>query len=84
MIPRKNPILASVKEWNFCRLMKARFSRSVSKMPVVPSYLEPYFSWEMVCVDSSVNERYIRLVMWSVLMSGNVFSYYAPDGISLL
>ena len=44
LIPRKNPILASVNDWNFCSLMNAKLSRNVSKMPVVPSYLEPYFN----------------------------------------
>ena len=64
--------------------MNARFSQSVSKIPVVPSYLEPCVSCEMVRVDSKVNERFIRLVIWSVLISGNIFSYSAPDEMSLL
>ena len=51
LIQRENPMLVSVRKLNFCSLMNARFSRRVSKMPVVPSYLEPYFSWDTVCVD---------------------------------
>ena len=42
-------------------------------MPVVLSYFEPYFSWESVNVDSNVNERYICLVIVSVLMSVGIF-----------
>ena len=51
-------------------------------MPVAPSYLEPYLRWNTVCVDSKVNERYTRLIMGSVLISGNMFSYSTPDGMS--
>ena len=53
-------------------------------MPVALSYFEPYLSWNTVCVDSKVNERYILLVMGSVLISGNICSYSTPDGMSLL
>ena len=84
LIPRKSPMFASVREWNFCSLMNVRFARSVSKMPVVPSNLEPYLSWDTVCVESKVNERYVRLVMGSVLISGNICSYVAPNRVSLL
>ena len=77
-------MFASVREWNFCSLMNVRFARSVSKMPVVPSNLEPYLSWDTVCVESKVNERYVRLVMGSVLISGNICSYVAPNRVSLL
>ena len=35
-------------------------------------------------MDSSLNVKHTRLLISYVLMSGNVLSYSAPDGISLL
>ena len=60
------------------------FSRRVSKMLDISSCLDLYFSWDTVCVDSNLNVRYTYLVIAHILMSGNIYSYAAPNGMSLL
>ena len=55
-------MLASFWELYFSILRKARFARSVSMIPLVDLYLDPYFSCDKVNVDSSVNEMYILIV----------------------
>ena len=62
----------SVCDWNLFSLMDFKFSRMVSNMLVVSSYLEPNLSCERVCVDYSLNGKYIRLVVASVLISGKI------------
>ena len=81
---RNKPILTSVCDWNLFTFRNAKFSRRLSKMPKVSSCLNPYFSWDRVCVDYSLNVRYTHLVTAHVLMSRNMCSYAAPDDMSLL
>ena len=56
----------------------------MSKISDVSSSLDPYFSWDRLCVDSNLNVRYTPLVTVHVLMSGKFYSYAAPCEISLL
>ena len=47
LIPRKNPMLASIWESYFLILRNAELLRSVSKMPLLPLAKDPYFSCEI-------------------------------------
>ena len=69
LIPKNNPTLTFVRDWNLIVLIQVRFLRNVSKMPLVELYFDSYLSWDTIYADSGVNGIYIRFVilhsMWS-------------------
>ena len=69
LIPKKNPTLTFVRDWNLIVLIQVRFLRNVSKMPLVELYFDSYLSWDTIYADSGVNGIDIRFVilysMWS-------------------
>ena len=73
LIPKKNPILASVWESYFLILRNTELRRSVPKMPLLPLAKDPYFSCEIVWVDSTWNETYSLLVTLHYLQFVNTF-----------
>ena len=83
-MPRKKLILASICDWNLLIFRNAKYSRRLSKMSDVLSSLDPYFSWDRLCVDSNLNVIYTPLVTVHVLMFGKFYSYAASCEISLL
>ena len=64
-------MLASVWELYFLILRNVELLRSVSKMPLLPLAVDPYFSCEIVWVDSSWNDTYSLLVTVYYLQSVN-------------
>ena len=83
LIPRKNPILAFVYESYFLILRKAELVRSVSKIPLYLLDYDPYFSWDIVWVDSNLKETYPLLVTLHIRQSLNTFLYFSSVGTSL-
>ena len=69
LIPKNNPTLTFVRDWNLIILIQVRFLRNVSKMPLVELYFDSYLSWNTIYGDSGVNDIYICFVilysMWS-------------------
>ena len=71
LIPKNNPTLTFVRDWNLIVLIQVRFLRNVSKMPLVELYFDSYLSWDTIYADSGVNGIYICFVILHSIWSRN-------------
>ena len=83
LILRKNPIPTSVGESYFLIPRKAELVCRVSNIPLFSLEYNPYFSWDIIWLDSRIKGTYSLLVTLYTRQSLNTFLYSSMVGISL-